>query len=202
MKHVLILLFLVVCISNPGEASTVEPTLNAGEQAELQLIHFLIKIKDFDRLFNISNYQHRRIFICQIAEKSNDQDLKEKINNFESYFKQLGQPLGVDSSEEARIRLYSAARDGNIDLLTSLLKDHVSPNTTLKNELPPLLIAAMNNHVDCVRELIKAQADITHALDIAKRRNFHGAELLLRKTINKLCPATFPKKTKQTCTLI
>ena len=70
---------------------------------------------------------------------------------------------GVPGSvAEPPVMLY-AAQMGSIPLIQRLMEAGVSVNETDHNNSSPVMVAVLNNHLDCVKFLIKKGADVNIA---------------------------------------
>ena len=58
------------------------------------------------------------------------------------------------------INIHEAARDGNIDVVELLLKEHVDINIQDENGVRALMLASKNGHIQVVELLLKEHADI------------------------------------------
>ena len=68
--------------------------------------------------------------------------------------------MEIDVSLQTNNNIFEAARDGNIDIVKLLLKEHVDINIQDENGETALMLASKNGHIQVVELLLKEHADV------------------------------------------
>lgn len=86
----------------------------------------------------------------------------------------LGANVNQTNKHDGSTPLYWASKEGDVAIVTILLKNEANPNKALKNGLTPLLVAAQESRDDVVKALLDENVDV-HQRDNDQRTALHYA---------------------------
>ena len=86
--------------------------------------------------------------------------------------------MEIDVSLQTNNNIFEAARDGNIDIVELLLKEHVDINIQDENGETALMLASKNGHIQVVELLLKEHADVN-----IKNQDGHTAIMLALQNV-------------------